>query len=230
MNHTLLIRGLLAVTLAGLVGGCTQDNGMTDPTPAANVSLGVSVVHQLARTAHGGLVIDTAKILVRRVKFHQATSDDSADVKSGSFVLRLVPGAPVAEIALARIRPGVYDRLDFDIHKPEDFEIPPDPEFRTGSSGSQRFSVIVKGRYNDSAFVYRSRSEFRIRLVLETPLTVRDNGIARITFTVDPFACFGHHGLVFDPRDPSNESAIEPAIRGAFLRAFRDDDQNGDPD
>jgi hypothetical protein len=230
MIHKTLFRGLLALAVAGLIAGCTKDNSMTAPSPAANVSLGAEVMHQLAKVSHPGLEIDTAKILVRRIKFHQAGSEDPADVKSDSFVLRLVPGAPVSEVAVARIAPGSYDRLTFDIHKPEDLEIPPDPEFRDGSSGNQRYSVIIKGSYNDSSFVYRSRSEFTIEFELQTPLTVSDDGVARITFTVDPFACFGHHGLVFDPRNPSNAAAIEPAIKGAFLKAFRDDDRNGEPD
>lgn len=230
MIHKKLFRGVLALTVAGLVAGCTKEDSMTAPSPAANVSLGAGVVHRLAKAAHPGLEIDTAKILVRRIKFHRAGSEDPADVKSDSFVLRLIPGAPVSEVAVARIAPGSYDRLTFDIHKPEDLEIPPDPEFRDGPSGNQRYSVIIKGSYNDTTFVYRSRSEFTIEFNLQTPLIVSDDGIARITFTVDPFACFGHHGLVFDPRTPSNEAAIEPAIKGAFLKAFQDDDRNGEPD
>ena len=181
MIHKTLFRGLLALAAAGLVAGCTKDSSMTAPSPAANVSLGAEVVHQLAKVSHPGLVIDTTKVLVRRIKFHQAGSKDPADVKSDSFVLRLVPGVPVSEVAVARIAPGSYDRLTFDIHKPEDLEILPDPEFRDGSSGNQRYSMIIKGSYNDSAFVYRYHSEFTVEFELQTPLTVSDDGITRIT-------------------------------------------------
>lgn len=220
----------LLIVAAACLAGCAKHDSPMSPSPASNLSLGVSAVHQLAKTAHPGLVIDSAKVLVRNITFRQAGSEDSADVESGSLVLRFVPGDPVSEVAVARIPQGTYDRLTFDIHKPEDLEVPPDPEFRGGSSGNQRYSMIIKGTYNDSAFVYRSRSEFKVELRLQTPLTVADDGVARITLTFDPFACFGHHSLVFDPRIVSNEAAIEPAIKGAFVRAFRDDDRNGEPD
>jgi len=222
-------RNLMVLIGTMAIGGCSTDFG-TAPTPKANVALSAGVVHQLVKAAHEGLEIDTAKILVRSITFRLAGNDDSVDVEGGSVVIRLVPGNPAVNVAVARITPGTYDRLRFEIRKPEDLEIPPDPDFREGSSGNQRYSVVIKGRYEDTAFVYKSRVEFEVELHLETPLTVSEDGIARITFTFDPYACFGHHGILFDPRDAVNAAAIDPSIKGAFQRAFRDDDGNGEPD
>lgn len=225
-----IFAGGLLLAASIVVAGCAKEGPATAPSPGENLSLSAGIVHQLARVAHGGLEIDTAKILVRKIRFRPLGEDASSDVTGGPVVLRLVPGNPVSNVVVARITPGLYDRLKFDIHKPEDFEVPPDPEFRDGPSGNQRYSLIVKGRFNDSAFVYRSRAEFEIELQLNPPLNVLQDGMARITFTFDPYACFGHHGLVFDPRSAANAPAIDPSIKGAFIRAFRDDDRNGEPD
>ena len=60
--------------------------------------------------------------------------------------------------------PGAYKRLAFMIHKPEANEAVPDPVFREGIRGDQRFSVVVSGRVEDDPFVRTLRHAMRQRV------------------------------------------------------------------
>jgi hypothetical protein len=120
--------------------------------------------------------------------------------------------------------------VKFRIHKPEDLEPIPDPDFRDGESGQLRYSVIVRGSYNGVSFVYRSREGASQETRLNSPITVTDDRTVNVTLVVNPQGWFERNGQALDPSDPANVSLIDNAIKDSFSRAFKDDNKDGQPD
>lgn len=226
------VLGILA--LAGFAG-CSKDNA-TAPTDASvsgtsNVSMSITAGSGLARGSGTNAVeIQSAKVLLKNVSFHRFPSDENKDVKVGPFVVVLDLSGSTNTIAASNIPAGDYDRVSFRLHKPEDTEPIPDPEFRDGESGNQRYSVIVRGTYNGNAFVYRSRQNASQTAQLNPPITVTEKGEANVTMTVDPGTWFRSSGQLLDPNDSRNAQLIDNNIRASFGRAFKDNDRDGRPD
>ncbi len=125
-----------------LLGASCEGVLMTDAlNDNAKVSLSTSIASPVAPKAKlaDGLEIDSARILVKSIKLHNIYDDDSLDFKSGSFVLTLDPNVPTHEVALTEFPFGVYDKLTFRVHKPEDGETPPDLDFMESESGKDRY-------------------------------------------------------------------------------------------
>ncbi len=131
---------------------------------------------------------------------------------------------------ISNIPPSSYDRIKFEIHKVEDSETPPDPDFIDGESGSERYSVIIKGSFNGNPFIYKSRRSTYQEIELQTPITIEDNMSVNLTIIVNPYSWFFDEGDYPDPSDPSNESEIEMSIEHYFKDAIRDNNKDGSPD
>jgi hypothetical protein len=103
----------------------------------------------------------------------------------------------------------------------------------TGLTAKLR-DVTVVGVFTDAggtdhAFTFTSDAEARVRMNFATPVTV-DANTTNLTIDVDVGSWFKDaSGAVIDPTNAANQEAIEHAIR-ASLRAFRDDDHDGDDD
>lgn len=231
MHTKLLLRTAAAMLLlpaALLISGCT-DAG-TEPTVSdQNVRLSVqaagSVLH---KPDHETLHITSVKVLIRNIAFSRATSDDSSDVHTGPLVVDLNLDAKMTTMTATHVRPGVYDRVRFRLHKPEDNEVLIDSTFRQGPGGDQRFSVVITGLYHDTPFTFTSRESAHQEIVLVPPVTVPDDGTVNVTLKVDPYAWFTVGALVLDPFNQDKQ--IDDRIKGSFASAFKDNDRNGEPD
>jgi len=237
---------ILAVT-AVFFAGCespfsTSDENNTDFSAQGEkqVSLtlntsganGIATVSSKSNSAVNGVSVDSAKILVRELKFHTDDEDDIEEFRTESFVMRLTPGTIANEVAVNNIPFGVYDKVSFRIHKPESDETPPDPDFKEGDSGQERFSVIVYGNYNGESFTYRSNKSFQQKVELNPDLVVDENSAPEINvaLSVDLNTWFiDRDGNQLNPFDENNESKIDKTIRDSF-RAFKDDDRDGEKD
>ncbi len=221
-----VVSSMLAIVM--MAPGC-KDQGVNPMQPGQNVQLSVqaagSVLH---KPTHETLHITSVKVLLKRIVLSQATSDDSMDVHTGTIVVDLNLDAKMTQVAATRVRAGTYDRVRFDIHKPEDFEVVPDTSFRMGSSGNDRYSVVVAGLYHDTPFTFTSRESAHQELILVPPVTVTDDGTVNVTLRIDPYAWFTVGGLVLDPFNQGKQ--IDDRVRGSFASAFRDNDRNGEPD
>jgi hypothetical protein len=131
-------------------------------------------------------------------------------------------------VTATRIRSGLYDRVRFILHKPEDDEAVCDPAFRQGTSGDQRFSVVITGYYHETPFTFMSREDARQELRLSPPLLVTDDGTVNLTLKIDPYAWFTRDSLIFDPFNEGKK--IDDRIKEVFGQAYRDNDRNGEPD
>jgi hypothetical protein len=226
--NILRIAAILALIGLGLgVYGC-KDAGVSPPPPE-NLRLSVKApATVLGKVNHEVLHIISAKVLLREIEFSQAGSEDSVEIESGPQVVSLNLDAKITEVAAVRIRPGVYDRIRFTIHKPEDSEQVSDSTFKQGESGNERFSLVITGLYHDTPFTFKSRESTRQELQLTSPVTVSEDGTVNVTLKIDPYLWFQNNGLVLDPFNQTKE--IDDLVKSSFAEAFRDNDRNGDPD
>jgi hypothetical protein len=206
--------------------------GCDNSTEVQNSGLSITFFSEgsLQKIQNNTLQLNTVKALIRNLKFKNASSSDSSDIKLGPFVVHLNPDGTNTEVLISNIPPGSYDRIRFEIHKLGDSETPPDPEFKDGDSGSERYSVITKGSFNGSPFTYKSRRSTYQDIELQTPITIEDNMSVNLTIVVNPYSWFFDEGGYLDPTDPSNESEIEMKIEHSFKDAFRDNNKDGIPD
>jgi hypothetical protein len=227
--HLALWLSLFTIALFSASGvlGC-KDTGM-EPSLPHNLLLSVQPAGSvLLKPNHEILHLTSVRVLLKGIEFEGDASSDSAEVESDARVLNLAMDAKMTELAAAKIPPGQYNRVRFQIHKPEDGEQVNDSSFVTGGSGNERFSVVVTGFYHETPFTFRSSQSVEIELNLNPPITVTNNGVANVTFKIDPYLWFSANGLIFDPFNQTKE--IDDLIKGSFAEAFRDNDRNGDAD
>jgi len=177
------------------------------------------------------VLIDTAKILVTRIKLNATGGGADQDYRSGPYVVFL-GDTNLHQITAGDVPQGTYSQVKFEIHKPDQNESVPDPDFREGPSGDQRFSMVIIGHYQGNRFVFKSRNTINQSITIDPAVVIDDSiGVANLTLNVDYDLWFSNGGNDLDPTDTtsSNVSAIENSIRDAF-RAFRDDDRDGDDD
>jgi hypothetical protein len=129
-------------------------------------------------------VITEAKALITEVEFETEPSGTSQEIHIAPVVIYFNTGGQVISVTAGNLPAGSWNKIKLQIHKPEDTETIPDQEFREGSSGNQRYSFIVKGTYNGSSFVYKSRKRADIVINLSTPITT-GNGSRNITLLVN---------------------------------------------
>lgn len=176
------------------------------------------------------LVLDTVKILIKDIKLNVASNSDSSNFKVGPFVLFLNLSSSINTISSALIPAGSYDKIKFHVHKLEDTEAIPDPEF---ADANGRYSVIVKGTYLGNYFVYKSDKSAHQILNFPTSVPIVGTSLSNVTLVVKPFIWFIKNGVYLDPRDPANSNDIDNNIKDNInhnFKAFKDNDRNGLPD
>jgi len=228
-----LLTGAIASFIFSLliISGCSNSDSPVTSGSGSSTSqnIGLSIMQNdnafdnpLADT----LIITSAKALINEVEVENQSPGTSVHVNP--FVINFNSNGTIQEIIGGQIPAGTYTKIKFKIHKPEDNETPPDPEFKEGTSGNQRYSFIIKGTYNGSAFVYKSKQS--ASLILNFPSGVNFSTAKRnITVIFNKKSWFYKNGLK-DPRNSNHENEIDDNIRTSFKNAFLDDDKNGLPD
>lgn len=176
------------------------------------------------------LELFNVKILMKDIKLNVSGGNDSTNFKVGPYVIELNLNSPINIITAAFIPPGIYDRVKFEIHKPDGNEVPPDPEFVDPNG---RYSVIIKGKFNGNDFIYKSKKSAHQILSFPNSLHVLSTGKSNITLMVRPFIWFIKNGIYLDPSDPANVNDIDNNIKDNInnnFKIFIDNDKNGIPD
>lgn len=211
------------------LGSCDDSGVVTTPD-----NIEFSYV-QSADTADytGNLILDTVKLLLNDIKLNVANSSDSSNSKVGPFVLYLnlfsAPG--INPIGSNLIPPGTYDKIQFEVHKLNDNEVSPDPEFVDANG---RYSVVAKGYYNGVRFIYKSDKSAKQKITFPNSLVVTETS-TNVTVQIQPYIWFidQNTNSYMDPSDPNNRGIIDNNIKEnikANFKAFKDADKNGIPD
>lgn len=228
---TTILLGILFIVLLAFTSGCGDSSSVTNSNGTGNSTDNTSLSVKLDESVTGANypVITEAKALITEIELETEPSGISQEIRISPVVIYFNTGGQVISVTAANLPSGTWNKIKLQIHKPEDTEPIPDPEFREGTSGNQRYSFIIKGTYNGNAFVYKSRKRADIIINLSTPLTT-GNGSRNITLLVNPSLWFMNNGNVLDPTNSSNDDLIDDNLKNSFKRGFRDDNKDGRPD
>lgn len=219
----------IVISVSGFYG-CNDDSNITTPK-ASNLSFSAMYSADSVGDSQGILILDTVKILIKDIKLNVANNNqDSTNFKTGPYVLFLNLSSSVTEITNGIIPAGTYNKIRFEVHKLNDNEPVPDPEF---ADANGRYSVIVKGRYLGNYFVYKSAKSAHQILTFPNTVQISDTQLSNITLTVKPYIWFIENNVYLDPRVPSNSNDIDNNIKDNVnnnFKAFKDNDKNGIPD
>lgn len=227
---TTIIFGILFAAMLVFMAGCSDDSTITNNNGSGSGSDNVSMSVKTDETVLDNpavLVITEAKALITELELETEPSSVSQHIRITPFVINFNMSGTVVQSASGNIPAGSYSKMKFKIHKPEDTEPIPDPEFRTGTSGNQRYSFIIKGTYNGTSFVFRSRRSTDLIINLTGNMNLQQTA-KNITVIVNPLVWFNNGSL--NPADPNNEDAIDDNLKNAFIKAFVDDNKDGIPD
>lgn len=245
----------LAISVSLVLSACNMLNSNSKNTTPTSISFvtGSSVLPVVAPAMYGStsstnststIVIDTAKILIRKLQFHGTNENDSSEVDFedgnghkqglGPFVVNLnLNSATVTPVGLGNVPHGSYDGISFQIHKLTPGDTVSDPDFTSGPGENQQYSVVVKGTYNGQAFVYKSRESYEVKISLNPPLVVNDSLKSyNATIQVNVNSWFiDENGNTLNPTDTTttNISKIDDAISRSF-HGFDDNNENGHDD
>jgi hypothetical protein len=227
-KFSLLLFALL-VSASGFYG-CNNSSTVTPPTDNISFS-GLSAADSVG-DSQTYFVLDTVKILIKDIKLEVvAASEDSIDFKVGPFVLFLNLKSSLNPISSAIIPAGDYKKIKFEVHKLNDNETVPDPEF---ADANGRYSVIVKGWYLGNYFIYKSTKSAHQKLQLPVTIPVATSTVSNISMIVKPYIWFIKNGAYLNPMDTANANDIDNNIKDNInfksFKAFKDNDRNGIPD
>lgn len=197
-----------------------------DPQPGNNIIVSLAIDKGLNKIGADTIVLDTVKILLKDIKFRQATGD-SSNVKVGPIVVKLNLNGTPTEFAAGNVTAGNYSKIKFRLHKPEDADIISDPEFKAGSSGDLRYSVIVKGKFNGVPFIYKSTKTATQDVNLKNSINLTNDVKTNVTLSVDVNSWFYTGTVVLDPNNTVNKNDIDNNIKDSFKKAFRDSNKDG---
>ncbi|MFQ5570329.1 MAG: hypothetical protein ACE5G0_11680 [Rhodothermales bacterium] len=219
------VAGLFLAALFLLPGitGCDSNDAGLDGAEGVRTELRFKTTASGAGKSASHVEVEEAKILLKTVKFN-AEEGEEYEFKTESFVVNLDLTGQANTVAVGTVPPGAYERVTFKVHKPEDNEDVPDPEFKQGTSGDQRFSVIIRGNVGGDPFELKVNDSMQQRLELSPPLLIGENdNMVVVTLQADVEQWFvGEQGQPLDPRLDEHEDDIADAIKDSF-RALGND-------
>jgi hypothetical protein len=221
---------LASLFLVIFYSGCSDSN-VTDPgTDPVSSNVSISIKSNNAQDDPlNEIVINEAKALLTEIEFELEGSGIEHEIKPGPIVVHFNTTGGMTTLTTGNVPAGVYNKVKFQLHKPEDYETIPDPEFREGTSGNLRYSFIIKGSYNGNSFVYKSKKSINLVINFSSPINFQTSS-RNITVLINTAGWFKNGNIVLDPRDTDNEDMIDNNLENSFEGAFKDDDKNGSPD
>lgn len=219
--------GFLYILLIIFFTSCQDNQGdiITSSAGENNLSAGFF-------SAAGGdnsLQLTEAKFVLRKLVLEQENSENESEIKLGPFIIHLDMGLKVVTAGIAKLPFGAYDEVKFQVHKPTPNDGITDPDFI--ESNSRRYSVVVRGYYNTIPFTYKTDLTVAKEIEFEgAPVSIGAVPLVYITIKLDPYSWFWVDGIYLDPSDENNRHLIDQNIKQSLRRAFRDMDQNGEPD
>lgn len=227
---TTILLGVVFIILLAFAAGCSEDNAVNTNNGSGNNTGNTSLSVKMDESVVDAFpVISEAKALITEIELETEPSGISQEIRISPVVIYFNTGGTLVSVTAANMPAGTWNKIKFKIHKPEDTEPIPDPEFREGTSGNQRYSFIVKGTYNGNPFVYKSRKSASIVINLPAPITTGSTS-RNLTVLVNPSLWFNNGGVVLDPTNSSNDDMIDDNLKNSFRRAFKDDNSDGQPD
>jgi hypothetical protein len=219
---------LLFASVFIYLGGCKSETPVTAVSQQGNYNTSLAAFTE-SSTSDNVLMLSEVKFLLRKIELETEGGGEESEINLGPLVVNLELTARAMEFTYAKVVPGVYNEIHFQLHKPSPNENISDPEFT--ESTSIRYSVIVKGMFDGEFFVYKTDVTVSKEIEFENhSVAITANGFVNITTRVNPYLWFEGTGGMLNPLDPVNKILIDKNIKDSFRRAFKDNDKNGVPD
>jgi len=222
---SLFFLALLFASSLFFLTGCDENGGITIPSGATEITVSTRSNDNLDNPP-AVVVITEVKALVSQVEFEQESNQNNQVIKLSPFVVFFNTDGTLREMTSSFIIKDFYTKVKFQIHKPEDNETPPDPEF---VNGTQRYSFIIKGTYNGSPFTYKSKKSANVVINFGAAININLKKM-NITIAFNKIGWFKNGSVDLNPSDVQNENLIDDNIKNSFKAAFQDNDKNGNPD
>ncbi len=220
-----------ALFISAFISGCNQNNSVTGTgtgSTTSSVTISAKADDNVVNSTDV-IVITEAKALINEVELEQESTEVETELHLAPFVANFNVTGGLTSLITGDLPIGRFSKIKFKLHKPEDNEVLSDPEFRTGSSGNERYSFIVKGTFNGTPFVYRSRKSASLVINLNNVVAVDGNAI-NFTFVFNKNLWFKNGNIIINPANSGNDDLIDDNIRGSFKNGFRDNDHDGNDD
>jgi len=227
LTKILILPGLLILFLLQ-VTGCDENGGITVPSGVSELTVSVKSDDAVLDDP-AAIVITEAKALIMDVEFEKQSNGRDELHQRGPFVLNFNTNGTIKEMGTQYIIRDNYTKIKFQLHKPEETETPSDPEFKEGTGTNQRYSFIIKGTYNGSSFVYKSKQSANVVINFTQAENINLKK-TNITVLFNKLKWFKNGSAEVNPNDPQYASLIDNNIKISFSKVFRDDDKNGQPD
>ena len=164
-------------------------------------------------------------------------NDDCEEFEAGPVLVSVPLGNVATETMVSLLAPpGMYNRLEFEIHKPESSD---DAAFIAAHPNFDGVSIRVTGTYSQagtrSDFVYTSDLGAEQEVFIDPALTVSDGVSTNVTLRLDIGSWFVNAGgtALIHPatanKGQPNESVAKDNIQSS-IDAFHDDDRDGHDD
>lgn len=226
--YSLIISGIVFFLLLLLFTSC--QNNQSDIITTSGGENNFSAGFYSEPAGDNSLQLTEVKFVLRKLVLEPENNGIECDVKLGPFIIQLDLNSKVVSAGIAKLPAGMYDEVKFQVHKPTPNDGITDPDFV--ESNSRRYSVVVRGYYNSVPFTYKSGIAVAKEIELEGgPVSVGAvPAIVYLTIRLNPYSWFWENGNFLDPAIENNDHKIDQNIRQSLRRAFRDMDQNGEPD
>jgi hypothetical protein len=155
--------------------------------------------------------------------------DSCEELEFGPVLLDLPLGAGAARQFSVAVDTGSYDKIEFQVHKPESSD---DAAFIAQNPAFDGVSIRMTGTYNGTAFTYTSDLDVEQEHDIAPPLAVTGTAGAQLTLMVDLqqwFLIQGGTGLI-DPATANKGGQYEGEVKSNIetsLNAFEDSNHDG---
>ncbi|RPI18006.1 MAG: hypothetical protein EHM58_07220 [Ignavibacteriae bacterium] len=199
------------------ITGCSSDGNLMSPLLGGGTPENGNIVVSI-KTQTGDINqvnVTSAKFLLKDIEFAENRGGCNS-IAVGPVVANVLVNGGTSNVVVGNLPNGAYSEIRFKIHKMGHNDPISDPEFVEGPGGNQRFSVVVKGTFNEEPFVYKSRVTVNKVLQFQDPLIINEGSKFRIVMVISPQLWFLKNGDFLDPNKESNRYQIDKNIRDSF--------------
>lgn len=243
------IGSVTLVLAAAALAACSDSSGPASSGPRAAFQIATSPkVAAPGMAALGGpeilvagtdvIQVDSVLMVLREIELNSvggapcvntAVDDSCEELEIGPELFDLPLGAGAQRAITVPIPAGSYDKIEFEIHKPESSD---DAGFLALHPEYDGVSIRMVGTYNGTPFTYTSDLNVEQEHDFVPPLAVTDNSTAGVTMFVDLQAWFLNQtgdGFI-DPATANKGGQYEGEVKSnieASINAFEDHDRDG---
>lgn len=214
-----------------LVGGCNVTNNNSQPgakpvsvymqTKASGTTYsnpyGLSEVPGTA-AVDSIPKLTNVSMFVKELRLKSVT-EDSLDFQQHDLIVNLPLTKDSVQISTKSVPQGTYDGLSLHVGKPAYTDSTKYPDFVSGPSEDQRYSMIISGTYKGKSFTYKVHHDFEFHLKFNPALVISDSTVsADVNLLVDTSKWFidNETGATLDPTNPDDLEKIVENIDSSF--------------